>query len=89
MRGLAARIFRGETTGHTLQRTALVNEVLQNMLGANIDWQDRAHFFALSARMMRRILVNHANAKSAAKRGAGRIRDLVTVHAANATRGVP
>jgi RNA polymerase sigma factor (TIGR02999 family) len=83
LRTLAARIFRGESAGHTLQPTALVNEALQNMLGANIDWQDRTHFFALSARMMRRILVNHANTKGAAKRGGGALR--VTLHDAMAT----
>lgn len=83
LRTLAARIFRGESAGHTLQPTALVNEALQNMLGADIDWQDRTHFFALSARMMRRILVNHAESKAAAKRGGGALR--VTLHDAMAT----
>jgi RNA polymerase sigma factor (TIGR02999 family) len=83
LRALAARIFRGESAGHTLQPTALVNEALQNMLGASIEWQDRTHFFALSARMMRRILVNHANTKGAAKRGGGALR--VTLHDSMAT----
>lgn len=74
LRDLAARIFRGESAGHTLQPTALVNEAMQRLIRAEVDWQDRNHFFAISARMMRRILVNHANAKSAAKRGGDALR---------------
>lgn len=66
---LAAHAFHGESAGHTLQPTALVNEAMQRLIGADIEWQGRTHFFALSARMMRRILVNHANAKRSAKRG--------------------
>lgn len=71
---LAARIFRGESAGHTLQPTALVNEAMQRMMGSDVDWQDRNHFFALSARLMRRILVNHAMAKNSAKRGGGAVK---------------
>jgi len=74
LRKLAGRMFGGESAGHTLQPTALVNEAMQQMLGTEVDWQDRNHFFALSARMMRRILVNHANAKHAAKRGGHALR---------------
>lgn len=66
---LARRLFRAERAGHTLQPTALVNELFQRLIGTDVDWQDRNHFYALSARMMRRILVNHANARQAAKRG--------------------
>lgn len=68
---IARRAFRGERAGHTLQPTALVNEAFVKLVDAQVSWQDRAHFFALSARMMRRILVNHAEARSAAKRGGG------------------
>lgn len=75
---LAARLFRGESAGHTLQPTALVNEAVEHLIGADVNWQDRNHFFALSARLMRRILVNHANAKKAAKRGGDALR--VTLH---------
>lgn len=71
---LAARLFRGESAGHTLQPTALVNEAMQRLIRADVDWQDRNHFFAISARMMRRILVDHANAKNAAKRGGDALR---------------
>lgn len=66
---IAARIFRGERANHTLQATALVHEAFAQLIDVEIDWQDRSHFFALAARMMRRILVDHANAKAAAKRG--------------------
>jgi RNA polymerase sigma factor (TIGR02999 family) len=82
LRLLADRIFRGESPGHTLQPTALVNEAMQRLMSADVDWQDRNHFFALSARIMRRILVNYANAKNAAKRGGGSIR--VTMQDAHA-----
>lgn len=74
LKALAARIFRTESAGHTLQPTALVNEAFQTLLGAEVDWQDRTHFYALSARLMRRILVNHANAKHSAKRGGNAVR---------------
>lgn len=66
---LARSAFRGERPGHTLQPTALVNEAFVRLVGADIGWQNRAHFFALSARMMRRILVNHAESRNAQKRG--------------------
>lgn len=78
LRALAARIFRTESPGHTLQPTALVNEAFQRLIGANVTWQDRTHFYALSARLMRRILVNHAKAKKSAKRGGGALK--VTLH---------
>ena len=71
---IAARLFRSERSGHTLQPTALVHEAYANLIGADISWQDRAHFYSLAARMMRRLLVNHANAKNAAKRGGGAVR---------------
>jgi len=67
---IAARIFRGERPDHTLQTTALVHEAYARLVDVEIDWQDRSHFFALAARMMRRILVDHANARATEKRGA-------------------
>jgi RNA polymerase sigma factor (TIGR02999 family) len=70
---LARSAFRGERPGHTLQPTALVNEAFVRLVGADIGWQNRAHFFALSARMMRRILVNHAEARNAQKRGGDQV----------------
>jgi RNA polymerase sigma factor (TIGR02999 family) len=69
----ARRIFAGERAGHTLQPTALVNEAFAGLVDAEVAWQDRAHFFALAARMMRRILVNHAKARGAQKRGGGAV----------------
>lgn len=83
LRTLAANAFRGEKAGHTLQPTALVNEAMQRLIGADVDWQDRKHFYALAARMMRRILVNHANAKKAARRGGGALR--ITIQDAHAS----
>jgi RNA polymerase sigma factor (TIGR02999 family) len=71
---LAARIFSAERSSHTLQPTALLHEAYVKLLGVDVSWQDRAHFFSLAARMMRRLLVNHANARSAAKRGGAAVR---------------
>lgn len=65
----AINIFAGERAGHTLQPTALVNEAFAGLVGADVSWQNRTHFYALAARMMRRILVNHAKARGAQKRG--------------------
>ncbi len=69
LRHRAGRAFARERPGHTLQPTALVNEAFAALVRVDITWQDRAHFFALAARMMRRLLVNHASAKLADKRG--------------------
>jgi len=69
LKRIARRAFRSEAPGHTLQPTALVNEAFEKLVGVDVEWQDRNHFFALSARLMRRILVNHAEARRAAKRG--------------------
>lgn len=68
---VARRIFAGERPGHTLQPTAIVNEAYANLIGAEIVWQSRVHFLAVSARMMRRLLINQAEARAAAKRGGG------------------
>ncbi|MEL7199599.1 MAG: sigma-70 family RNA polymerase sigma factor [Pseudomonadota bacterium] len=65
----AQRAFRSENSGHTLQPTALVNEAYAKLVNADVDWQDRAHFYALAARMMRRLLINHANSRKAERRG--------------------
>jgi len=69
---LAARHMRGERVGHTLQTSALVNEAYLRLAGnAEIQWQDRAHFFAVAAQAMRRILVDHARRRGNQKRGGG------------------
>jgi RNA polymerase sigma-70 factor, ECF subfamily len=60
----------GERVGHSLQATALVNEAYVRLVdGKAVAWQDRAHFLAVAARVMRRILVDHARARHAQKRG--------------------
>jgi RNA polymerase sigma-70 factor (ECF subfamily) len=68
----AARYLRRERPGHTLQTTALIHETFLRLTdGPNVDWQDRMHFFAISANLMRQILVDHARARSRKKRGGG------------------
>ena len=70
---LAQGYMRGERPDHTLQATALVNEAYLRLVDAAVDWKDRAHFFAVAATTMRRILVSHARGRLAAKRGQGGI----------------
>jgi len=70
LRRLAHRYMGAERPAHTLQTTALVNEVYVRLIdGGRVRWQDRAHFFAVSARLMRRILVDWARSREAKKRG--------------------
>ena len=72
LRQIARRCLRPERSGHTLQATALVHEAYLRLMDArNLTWQDRAHFFAVAAGIMRRILVDHARARGRAKRGGG------------------
>lgn len=60
----------GERTGHSLQTTALINEAYMRFGDLqHVDWQDRGHFLAMAARLMRRILVDHARARQSQKRG--------------------
>ena len=61
--------MRQERPGHTLQATAVVHEAFVKLVEMNVSWQDRAHFFAVAARQMRRILVDHAKARYRVKRG--------------------
>ncbi len=68
---IAARHMRGERPGHTLQATALVNEAFVRLSEAGTPFKDRAHFFALAARTMRRILVDYGRARRSQKRGVG------------------
>jgi RNA polymerase sigma factor (TIGR02999 family) len=71
---LAHRCMAGENPGHTLQTTALVNEVYLRLVDVHaVSWQDRAHFFAISARMMRRILTDFARSRHYQKRGGGAV----------------
>src|SRR5437763_9723506 len=70
LRRLASIYLRYESAGHTLQPTALVNEAYLRLLDWNaVEWRDRAHFLAVTAKMMRRILVNYAVARRSEKRG--------------------
>ena len=72
LRQIAGRMFQRESDGHTLQPTALVNEVyLRLMEQRKIHWQNREQFFGVAALMMRRILVDYAKGRQAAKRGSG------------------
>ena len=75
LRRLAAQFMRHEPPGHTLQATALVNEVYLRLVDVKrIQLEGRAHFFALAARMMRRLLVDSARARGNDKRGGGFLR---------------
>jgi RNA polymerase sigma factor (TIGR02999 family) len=72
LRRVAARQLRNERADHTLQPTALVHEVYLRIVDQRqVDWQNRAHFFGVAARVMRRILVDHARRHGASKRGDG------------------
>ena len=68
LRRLAGHYMKTERKGHTLQATALVNEAYIRLVDMKVSWQDRAHFFAVAARLMRRLLVDHARAHRRAKR---------------------
>jgi len=70
LRAAAQRALRAERTGHTLQATALVHEAFLKLVGPReVPWQNRAHFYAAAAEAMRRILVDHARARAAERRG--------------------
>jgi RNA polymerase sigma factor (TIGR02999 family) len=72
LRRLARTYMARERRGHTLQTSALVNEAYVRLIDARqIRWQDRAHFLGISARLMRRVLVDHARARGYQKRGGG------------------
>jgi RNA polymerase sigma-70 factor (ECF subfamily) len=70
LRGRARSLLRHERGDHTLQPTALVNDALMRLIGTELlDWQSRAQFFAVSSTIMRHILIDHARARAARKRG--------------------
>jgi RNA polymerase sigma factor (TIGR02999 family) len=72
LRRLANRYLRAERHGHTLQGTALVHEAYMKMVGyTDIEWQSRAHFFGVAARVMRQILIDYARKHQAGRRGGG------------------
>jgi RNA polymerase sigma factor (TIGR02999 family) len=70
LRAIAARAMRSERTGHTLQATALVHEAYLKLVGpGDLPWASRVHFYGAAAEAMRRILIDHARARGAGKRG--------------------
>lgn len=91
LRAMAERLMREERSGHTLQPTALVHEAYLRLVDqTRVEWRDRAHFFAVAATAIRRILVDHARTHRAAKRGGGRERvSLKAAEAAEAAAAAP
>ena len=74
LRQQAARYLRKERPGHSLQATALINEAYLRLIDVkDVQWQNRAHFFAIAANLMRRILVDHARRRDAEKRGGSQV----------------
>jgi RNA polymerase sigma factor (TIGR02999 family) len=69
LRELAHRYMRRERQNHTLQATAVVHEAYVRLIGMEVPWQNRTHFYAVAARLMRRILVDHAKSRHREKRG--------------------
>jgi RNA polymerase sigma-70 factor, ECF subfamily len=75
LRSIAGRCLRAERPGHTLQATALVHEAYLRLAGQHgMEWESRAHFFSVAARMMRRVLLDYARKHHAVKRGGGGLR---------------
>lgn len=78
LRRIAARRLRSERSGHSLAATALVHETYLKLVNqTRVRWQNRAQFFALASHLMRRVLVDHARARQASKRGSGHVAVLV------------
>ncbi len=78
LRSLAAAYMFGEASGHTMRATDLVHEVYLKLVDQRrVNWQNRAHFFGVAAKLMRRILVDHAKAAKAARRGGNVVRTLI------------
>jgi RNA polymerase sigma-70 factor, ECF subfamily len=71
---MARRYMAREREGHGLQATALINEVYLRLVTVDVQWQDRAHFFAVCAQLMRRILIDFARSRDYTKRGGGAVR---------------
>ncbi len=73
MRRLAQHYMEAERGSHVLQATALVHEAYVKMVGLELEWESRGHFFAIAARVMRRILIDHGRQRLAEKRGGGEL----------------
>jgi len=84
---IAKNYLRRERPGHILQTTALINEAYLRLIDQKVSWQNRAHFFAIAAQMMRRILVDHARRQMYQKRGGGRLH--VSLSGANEVEARP
>src|SRR5215212_992579 len=88
LRRIAHRYMRAERGGHTLETTALVNEAYLRLADQRrVEWQDRAHFFAVTAQVMRHVLIDHARRRRYAKRGGADARQ-VPLEEAHAMTGV-
>lgn len=87
LRRRAAAHLRGERRDHTLQPTALVHEVYLRLFGQRTTWQNRAHFFAVSSQLMRRVLLDHARRAARAKRFGGCVQ--VSIDGLAATADAP
>ena len=86
---IARGAMRREREGHTLQTQALLHEAYVRLIDAEVDWQDRAHFLAVAARTMRRVLVDHGKAKRRLKRGHGLLVPLTGTFEAPAAESSP
>ena len=86
---IARRCLKGERPGHTLQPTALVNEVYLRLIDVRrVTWKDRTHFLAMTARLMRRVLVDFARSRQYQKRGGGAMKvSLDEAHGVSTERG--
>jgi RNA polymerase sigma factor (TIGR02999 family) len=78
LRRLARNYMRRERPDHTLQTSALINEAYLRLVGRDVAWQNRAHFFGIAARLMRQVLVDHARAQHNLKRGGNQLRVSLT-----------
>src|SRR5690606_34830617 len=90
LRNRARRYMKRERPGHTLQATAVVHEAFVKLVEMNVSWQDRAHFFAVAARQMRPLLVDHGNTRFREKRGGtttGSLNDFDVLELGPATAG--
>lgn len=88
LRAIAHRKLERERSDHTLQTTALVHEAYLHLVDASdIDWADRAHFFAIASKVIRRVLVAHARHRNTEKRGGGKTHVQLTPEASPATPG--
>ncbi len=88
LRAIAHRQLKNERSDHTLNTTALVHEAYLKLVGRReMDWESRAHFFAVAARAMRRVLISYARQRNAEKRGGGAIRVTLVTHLGPLTEG--